>query len=65
MAYLVEMAGKAAQGASFYARREPQTMTLDQEALDTRLEWHGGGAHDALPGHGKATAARLRLSNLA
>jgi len=65
MACLVEMAGKAAQGASLTARGEPQTVTLDQESFDTRLEGHGGGAHDALPGQGKATAARLRLSSLA
>ena len=62
MPRLMQMAGQAAQDAGIAARREAQTPAFDQEALDTRLEGQAGAAHDTLPGHGSATAARLRLS---
>lgn len=62
---LMEVAREAHQGPGFTACRETQAVAFEQVLLNTGLEGHGGGAHDALPGHGSATSVRLRLSSLA
>jgi hypothetical protein len=60
----LNVAREAAQGVCIVADGESQPSTIDQIALDARS--HGGGrAHAALPGHGNATSASLRLSSLA
>jgi hypothetical protein len=58
-----DVAREAAQGVSRLAQIEAQTPPVDQIALDPGP--HGGRAHAALPGHGKATSTSLRLSSLA
>ena len=64
MADSADMAREAAQGVGRAAQGEAQAATFDQIALDERLQG-SGRAHAALPGHGRATSASLRLSSLA
>jgi hypothetical protein len=58
-----DVAREAAQGVSRLAQIEAQAAPVDQIALDKGP--HGGRAHAALPGHGRATSTSLRLSSLA
>ena len=64
MADGLDMAGEAAQGISLGPCGEAQPVTFIQVSLDQRLQG-GVRAHAALPGHARATSARLRLSSLA
>ncbi len=59
-----DMAHEAAQGTSRCPKRETQAVSLGEVLLGTPMQ-SGAGLHDALPGQGKATSTRLRLSSLA
>ena len=63
-ALCVDIMGKFAQTTAHIGEFETQAATFGQEITYPRLHT-GPGVHAALPGHGNATADRLRLSSLA